>query len=110
MTPMNALFHRAKTRSNGTAFIYDDIVWTYHDLLTGAERLSRAFVARGVRQGDRVVLHMPNSPEMAVALYACFRVGARARRTCGSRPLNFARSSSACSPLSILATSRFIPT
>jgi long-chain acyl-CoA synthetase len=23
-----------------------------------------------------VVLHMPNSPEMAVALYACFRVGA----------------------------------
>jgi long-chain acyl-CoA synthetase len=76
MTPMNALFHRAKTRPNGTAFIYDDIAWTYHDLLTGAEQLSPAFVARGVRQGDRVVLHMPNSPEMAVALYACFRVGA----------------------------------
>jgi acyl-CoA synthetase (AMP-forming)/AMP-acid ligase II len=53
MTPMNALFHRAKTRPNGTAFIYDDIAWTYHDLLTGAEQLSPAFVARGVRQGDR---------------------------------------------------------
>jgi acyl-CoA synthetase (AMP-forming)/AMP-acid ligase II len=73
---MNALFHRATTRPNGTAFIYDDVVWTYHDLLTGAEQLSRAFLARGVRPGDRVVLHMPNSPEMAVAVYACFRIGA----------------------------------
>ncbi len=76
MTPMNALSHRAKTRPNGTAFIYDDIAWTYRDLLTGAEQLSRGFVARGVRQGDRVVLHMANSLEMAVALYACFRIGA----------------------------------
>jgi acyl-CoA synthetase (AMP-forming)/AMP-acid ligase II len=73
---MNALFHRATTRPNGTAFIYDEVVWTYSDLLTGAEQLSRAFLARGVRQGDRVVLHMPNSPEMAVAVYACFRIGA----------------------------------
>jgi acyl-CoA synthetase (AMP-forming)/AMP-acid ligase II len=73
---MNALFRRAKTHPNGTAFIYDDVVWSYHDLLTGAEQLSCAFLARGVRQGDRVILHMPNSPEMAVAVYACFRIGA----------------------------------
>lgn len=76
MTPLNALFHRATMHPDGTAFIYDGVVWTYHDLLTGAEQLSRALLARGVRQGDRVVLHMPNRPEMAVALYACFRVGA----------------------------------
>src|SRR5882724_7092181 len=76
MTPMNALFHRATTRPDGTAFIYDEVVWTHHDLLTDAEQLSRAFLAHGVRRGDRVVLHMSNRPEMAVALYACFRVGA----------------------------------
>jgi long-chain acyl-CoA synthetase len=76
MTPMNALFHRATTHPDGTAFIYDEVVWTYNDLLTGAEQLSQAFLAHGVRQGDRVVLHMSNRPEMAVALYACFRVGA----------------------------------
>jgi long-chain acyl-CoA synthetase len=76
MTPMNALVHRATTRPDGTAFIYDEVVWTYHDLLTDAEQLSRAFLARGVRRGDRVVLHMSNRPEMVVALYACFRVGA----------------------------------
>jgi acyl-CoA synthetase (AMP-forming)/AMP-acid ligase II len=73
---MNALFHQATTQPDGTAFIYDDVAVTYHDLLTGAERLSRAFLAHGVRPGDRVVLHMPNRPEMAIALYACFRVGA----------------------------------
>jgi long-chain acyl-CoA synthetase len=76
MTPMNALFHQETTQPDGIAFIYDDVVWTYHDLLTGAERLSRAFLAHGVRPGDRVVLHMPNRPEMAIALYACFRIGA----------------------------------
>ena len=76
MTPMNALFHRATTCPDGTAFIYNKVVWTYHDLLRGAEQLSRAFLAHGVRPGDRVVLHMSNRPEMAVAVYACFRVGA----------------------------------
>jgi long-chain acyl-CoA synthetase len=76
MTPMNALFHQATTQPDGVAFIYDDVVWTYHDLLTSAERLSRAFLAQGVRPGDRVVLHMPNRPEMAIAVYACFRIGA----------------------------------
>jgi long-chain acyl-CoA synthetase len=76
MTPLNGLFHQATTQPDGIAFIYDDVVWTYHDLLTSAERLSRAFLAHGVRPGDRVVLHMPNRPEMAIALYACFRIGA----------------------------------
>jgi long-chain acyl-CoA synthetase len=76
MTPMNALFHRATTQPDGTAFIHDDVVWTYHDLLRDAEQLSRAFLAHGFRRGDRVVLHMSNRPEMVVALYACFRIGA----------------------------------
>jgi long-chain acyl-CoA synthetase len=76
MTPLNGLFHQATTQPDGIAFIYDDVAWTYHDLLTGAERVSRAFLAHGVGPGDRVVLHMPNRPEMAIALYACFSIGA----------------------------------
>jgi acyl-CoA synthetase (AMP-forming)/AMP-acid ligase II len=76
MTPMNALLRRAMMQPGRTAFIYDDVAWTYHDLLTSAERLSRAFLALGVRPGARIVLHMPNRPEMAAALYACLRVGA----------------------------------
>ena len=40
------------------------------------KRLARAFLARGLRAGDRVALHMANLPELAVAYYACFRIGA----------------------------------
>ena len=75
-TLMGALFNEATAQPDGIAFIFEEIVWTYHDLLTGAERLSRAFLAHGVRAGDPVVLHMPNRPEMAIAVYACFRIGA----------------------------------
>ena len=85
ITPMNALFHQATTRPDGTAFIYNGAVWTYRNLLAGAEQLSRAFLAHGVRPGDRVILHMPNRPEMAVALSRVFAPErSRARRTCGS--------------------------
>jgi long-chain acyl-CoA synthetase len=76
MTPMNALFRQATICPDETAFIYGDVLWTYRDLLVRAEQLSRAILVHGVRPGDRVVIHMPNRPEMAVALYACFRIGA----------------------------------
>ena len=76
MTPMNALLRHATMRPDGTAFIYDGDLWTYRDLSRDAELLSRAFLTRGVRPGDRVVIHMPNRPELAAALCACFRIGA----------------------------------
>jgi AMP-binding enzyme len=71
VTRMDVMLHRP----DGTAFLYDEGVLTYQELLE-AEQLSGAFVASGVRQGDRIVLHMPSAPEMAASLYACFRVGA----------------------------------
>src|ERR1700756_262832 len=33
-------------------------------------------IEHGVRNGDRVALHMANLPELVVAYHACFRVGA----------------------------------
>lgn len=50
--------------------------WTYERLATEAQRLARGLVARGVEPGDRVALHMMNRPEMIVAYYACFQLGA----------------------------------
>jgi long-chain acyl-CoA synthetase len=76
MTPMDALAHQAQTRPNSTAFVFHDEAWTYQRLVTEAERLARGLAGRGVGPGDRVVLHMMNRPEMVVAYYACFRLGA----------------------------------
>jgi long-chain acyl-CoA synthetase len=76
MTPIGALRHQANSRPDETAFIFGDEVWSYRRLATEAERLARALHERGLRPGDRVALHMLNLPELVVAYYACFRLGA----------------------------------
>src|ERR1700738_4124074 len=76
MTPMGALMHQAQTRPKSTAFVFHEEVWTYERLAAEAECLARGLAARGVGPGDRVALHMMNRPEMIVAYYACFQVGA----------------------------------
>ncbi len=76
MTPIEALYHQAKRRPRQTAFIAGDDVWTYRRLAQETERLAQALMARGLRPGDRVALHMFNRPELVVAYYACFRIGA----------------------------------
>lgn len=76
MSPIDALAHQAQTRPNSAAFTFHDETWTYERLATEAGRLARGLSARGVGPGDRVALHMMNRPEMLVAYYACFKLGA----------------------------------
>jgi long-chain acyl-CoA synthetase len=76
MTPVAALMHQAQTRPRSAAFVFQDEAWTYQRLATEAERLARGLAARGVGPGDRVALHLLNRPEMIVAYYACFQLGA----------------------------------
>jgi long-chain acyl-CoA synthetase len=75
-TPIRALIHQAHSRPEGRAFIFHKDDWTYRQLADEAECVARGLVANGVRAGDRVALHMMNRPEMLVAYYACFRLGA----------------------------------
>jgi acyl-CoA synthetase (AMP-forming)/AMP-acid ligase II len=76
MTPIVALDRQARHRPDGVAFVWKDQVWTYFKLGYEVERLAAALIGRGVKRGERVVLHMTNVPELAVAIYACFRIGA----------------------------------
>ena len=69
-TPMRALIHLVRTRPTDTAFIFRGETWTYQRLAAEAEHLASGLAARGVKPGDRVVLHMMNRPEMLVAYYA----------------------------------------
>ena len=71
-----ALIQRAQSRPDGTAFIFQQDLWTYRRLAREAERVARGLAANGVKAGDRVALHMMNRPELLVAYYACFRLGA----------------------------------
>jgi acyl-CoA synthetase (AMP-forming)/AMP-acid ligase II len=76
MTPAGALMHQVQTRPKSTAFVFHEEVWTYERLAVEADSLARGLAARGVGPGDRVALHMMNRPEMVVAYYACFQLGA----------------------------------
>jgi long-chain acyl-CoA synthetase len=76
ITPIKALHQLADTHPRELAIIYGEQSWTYEKLATGCERLAVGLLRRGIRSGDRVVLHMMNRPEMIVAYHACFRIGA----------------------------------
>jgi acyl-CoA synthetase (AMP-forming)/AMP-acid ligase II len=76
MTPIQVLHRRAKVDPKGIAFAAGGRNWSYARLAGQSERVARGLAARGLRKGDRVVLHMPNRPELIVGLYACFHMGA----------------------------------
>ena len=84
-----ALLPKARTmKSTGTSrdhftttqkrivFLTNEERWTYERLASEVNRLATGLVERGLRQGDRVALHMGNLPEFVIAYQACFKVGA----------------------------------
>jgi acyl-CoA synthetase (AMP-forming)/AMP-acid ligase II len=76
MTPIQTLYDRAARNQDDTAFIAADDKWTYKRFAAEVHRVAHGLAARGIRKGDRIALHLPNCPELAVALYACFHIGA----------------------------------
>ena len=75
MPPMGA------RRPDGARSLWEDesgatASFTFAQLLAGANRLSNALAALGVRRGDRVALVLPQRPETVIAYLACFQMGA----------------------------------
>ncbi|MDE0807895.1 MAG: AMP-binding protein [Alphaproteobacteria bacterium] len=57
---------------------FDDAprTWTYGIFARDVERLAAGLLTRGIGQGDRVLIHLDNCPELLLAWYACARIGA----------------------------------
>jgi len=55
--------------------------WTYAELLDATHGLAVGLRDRGLRVGDKVLIHAENSPEMLVAWLACATLGAVAVTT-----------------------------
>ena len=53
-----------------------DRTLTYGELEAASASLARTLVEAGVRQGDRVAIHLPKSVEMVAAVYGVLRAGA----------------------------------
>lgn len=56
--------------------IYENTEYTYTDLWDKAQRFAAALTDLGVRKGDVVAVHMPNSPQFAIAYYGLLLIGA----------------------------------
>jgi carnitine-CoA ligase len=53
----------------------EERTWTYGAFVDWVERFAAGLGARGVRPGDRVLVHMENSPEFLVAWLGCAAAG-----------------------------------
>lgn len=77
--------------------------WGYAEFDTATRQLAAGLAARGVRQGDRVLIHMDNCPEILLAWYACAALGAVAvttnARSAGAELTYFAAHSEAVAAL-----------
>ena len=58
------------------AIIFDALEITYSELLNLVERFAAALAGLGIKKGDRVAIHLPNSPQFAIAYYATLMNGA----------------------------------
>lgn len=70
----------AETRGK-VALIYDlgnghSEEWTFHDLKTHSDRLANSLTGLGVRRGDRVAVLLSQSPQLPVAHFAVYKLGA----------------------------------
>ena len=73
--------HVAGPRRDKTALIWEGEPGeirrlTYSELLSEVQKLANALKSLGVQKGDRVAIYMGMTPELAVALLACARIGA----------------------------------
>ncbi len=75
MSPLKALYCDAASRPDSIVFIQGNDSWTYQRFTNEINRLAHGLLARGLCKGDRVALHMRNVPELAIAYFACFRIG-----------------------------------
>ena len=73
--------HATGVRANKTAIIWEGEPGevrrlTYAELHVEVQKFANALKALGIKKGDRVAVYMGMTPELAIALLACARIGA----------------------------------
>ena len=75
-TMADMIMQSAEKWPDNTAFIYYGHKVTYKNFIKKIEKTARALKNYGVKEGDRVTICMPNTPEGIVMVYAVNMVGA----------------------------------
>jgi long-chain acyl-CoA synthetase len=94
---------QAQFQPEKTAFIFEGTTITYGKLWLDVERLATGLYLSGIRAGDRIALHLRNTPDFITTYFACFRLGAIAA------PLNIRlKAAELCDMLSRLRPALYI--
>ena len=77
----NAVDRHAVTSPERTALVWaraegDLVSWSFRDLRQASSRMAQVLLSQGVRWGDRVVGHLPETPTLAMLHLGCARIGA----------------------------------
>lgn len=73
--------HLDTTKKNKAAIIWkgadhSQMVYTYQSLYSEVVKCASALKKLGLKKGDHVLLHLPNIPELVIAMLACAHIGA----------------------------------
>jgi len=77
----NAVDRHAVTSPERTALVWaraegDVVSWSFRELRQASARMAQVLLSQGVRWGDRVVGHLPETPTLAMLHLGCARIGA----------------------------------
>jgi amino acid adenylation domain-containing protein len=75
MLVQDFLQHSAARLPNKVAMVSGGERFTYGELDSTANRLGNALIALGVGRGDRVAIHLPNSPETVAGIFGTLKAG-----------------------------------
>ncbi len=70
------LENTVKTYPDKPALIFKGEEISFSQLYDNAAKLAQVLQAKGVLKGDKVAIHLPNSPQFAYSYLACFFLGA----------------------------------
>ncbi|HEV2986329.1 MAG TPA: AMP-binding protein, partial [Vicinamibacterales bacterium] len=75
-TLLDYLVDLARDRPNHPALLFKGAVLTWGDLERLSDVCASAFIALGIKRGDRIALLLPNCPQFSIAEFAAWKVGA----------------------------------
>ena len=70
------LTQNARRFAERTGLVWGERSWTWREIDTRVSELSAALAARGIKRGDRILVHSKNCDEMFWSMFAAFRLGA----------------------------------
>ena len=65
----------ARQHAARTALVFKGRRWTYAELDSASSRVASGLKSLGLKPGDRIGVHLPNSPEFVLTYYAASKIG-----------------------------------